>query len=245
MDEIAVELTEIIDSIDEGDRGEFLNDDNTAFVPKEFAAKLAEIYADISSPELLGLQGYAALIDAKAGKAAKLKYIFEHKEVNWASVDGNAPYAKGKIVAYVKTLHETYSFPENSFEAKMVCADKLMTEEKAVKRDVKEKSYALHMKTKETIEGLSDEQVLDLLRLKWIVPLCASLRAMPDAIIDTLEKAAQALADKYAVTYLELDEQIQKSEEALSSMIDDLTGSEYDMKGLAEFKALIAGESDE
>lgn len=212
---------------------------------KEFAAKLAEIYADITSPELLGLQGYAALIDAKAGKAAKLQYIFEHKEVNWAFVDGNAPYTKGKVAAYMKTLHEAYSFPEDSFEAKMVCADKLMTEEKAVKKDVKEKSYALHMKTKETIEGLRDEQVLDLLRLKWIVPLCASLRAMPDAIIDTLEKAVQALADKYAVTYLELDEQIQKSEEALSSMIDELTGNEYDMKGLAEFKALMAGESDE
>ena len=245
LDEIAAELTEIIDSIDEGDRGEFLNDDNTAFVPKEFAAKLAEIYADISSPELLGLQGYAALIDAKAGKAAKLQYIFEHKEVNWAFVDGNAPYTKGKVAVYMKTLREAYSFPEDSFEAKMVCADKLMTEEKAVKKDVKEKSYALHMKTKETIEGLSDEQILDLLRLKWIVPLCASLRAMPDAIIDTLEKAAQALADKYAVTYLELDEQIQKSEEALSSMIDELTGNEYDMKGLAEFKALLQGDANE
>lgn len=245
LDEIAAELTEIIDSIDEGDRGEFLNDDNTAFVPKEFATKLAEIYTDISSPELLGLQGYAALIDDKAGKAAKLQYIFEHKEVNWAFVDGNAPYTKGKVAAYMKTLREAYSFPEDSFEAKMVCADKLMAEVKTLKKDVKEKTYALHMKTKETIEGLSDEQVLDLLRLKWIVPLCASLRAMPDAIIDTLEKAAQALADKYAVTYLELDEQIQKSEEALSSMIDELTGNEYDMKGLAEFKALIAGESDE
>ena len=127
----------------------------------------------------------------------------------------------------------------------MVCADKLMTEEKAVKKDVKEKSYALHMKTKETIEGLSDEQVLDLLRLKWIVPLCASLRAMPDAIIDTLEKSAQTLADKYAVTYLELDEQIQKSEQVLSSMIDELTGNEYDMKGLAEFKALLKGDANE
>ena len=124
----------------------------------------------------------------------------------------------------------------------MVCADKLMAEEKAVKKDVKERAYALHMKTKETIEGLSDEQVLDLLRLKWIVPLCASLRAMPDAIIDTLEKAVQALADKYAVTYLELDEQIQKSEEALSDMIDELTGNEYDMKGLEQFKSLLTGE---
>lgn len=245
LDEIAAELTEIIDSIDEGDRGEFLNDDNTAFVPKEFATKLAEIYADISSPELTALQGYVALMDAKAGKAAKLQYIFEHEEVNWESVDGNAPYAKGKVAAYMKTLREAYSFPEDSFEAKMVCADKLMAEEKAVKKDVKERSYALHMKTKETIEGLSDEQVLDLLRLKWIVPLCASLRAMPDAIIDTLEKAAQALTDKYAVTYLGLDEQIQKSEEALSSMIDELTGNEYDMKGLAEFKVLLKGDANE
>mgnify|MGYP000665321634 CR=1 FL=1 len=71
LDEIAAELTEIIDSIDEGDRGEFLNDDNTAFVAKEFAAKLAEIYGDISSPELDGLQGYLELLDAKAGKAEK------------------------------------------------------------------------------------------------------------------------------------------------------------------------------
>lgn len=42
LDEISSELAEIIDSIDEGDRGEFLNEDNTAFVAKEFADKLAE-----------------------------------------------------------------------------------------------------------------------------------------------------------------------------------------------------------
>ena len=53
------------------------------------------------------------------------------------------------------------------------------------------------------------------------------------------------MADKYSVTYLELDEQIQKSEEALSSMIDELTGNEYDMKGLAEFKALLKGDANE
>lgn len=53
------------------------------------------------------------------------------------------------------------------------------------------------------------------------------------------------MADKYAVTYLELDEQIQKSEQVLSSMIDELTGNEYDMKGLAEFKALLQGDANE
>lgn len=142
----------------------------------------------------------------------------------------------------MKSLQAAYAFPEDSFEAKMVNADKLMTEEKAVKKETKEMTEALHLKTKETIEGLSDEQVLDLLRLKWIAPLCASLRTMPNAIISSLETAVQTLADKYAVTYLELDEQIEKSEKALSDMIDELTGDDYDMKGLEEFKSLLMGE---
>lgn len=242
LEEIAAELTEIIDSIDEADRGDFLNDDNTAFVAKEFAIKLTEIYADISTPELVELQGYLDLLANGGGKAAKLQYIAEHHAVNWTAIEGSIPYANGKVAAYMKSLQAAYTFPEDSFEAKMVSADTLMTEEKAVKKEAKEMAEALHLKTKETIEGLSDEQVLDLLRLKWIAPLCASLRAMPDSIITSLETAVQTLADKYAVTYLELNEQLQKSEKALSDMIDKLTGNEYDTKGLEEFKSLLMGE---
>ena len=243
--EIAAELAELIDSIDEGERGDFLNDDNTAFVAKELAIKLAEIYADISTPELAGLQGYVDLLNTKAGKAAKLQYIADHGEVNWASVEGNTPYTKGKMAVYMMKLRSTYTFHEDTLEAKLIKADGLLAEEKRVKKETREMAAALHLKTKETIEGLSDEQVLNLLHLKWIVPLCAALCAMPDSIIASLENAVQALADKYAITYLELGEQIEKSEKELSDMIDELTGNEYDMKGLAEFKALMAGESDE
>ena len=240
--EIAVELTEIIDSIDEADRGDFLNDDNTAFVAKEFALKIAEIYADISTPELAELQGYLDLLASGASKVAKLEYIAIHRDVNWDAIEVNIPYAKNKVVAYMKRLHASYVFPEDSFEAKMVSADKLMVEEKAVKKEAKEMEDTLHLKTKATIEKLSDEQVLDLLRLKWIAPLCASLRAMPDVIIASLENAVQTLVNKYAVTYLELGEQIQKSEKALSDMIDELAGNEYDIKGLQELKSLLVGE---
>lgn len=245
LDEIAAELTELIDSIDEGDRGDFLNEDNTAFVAKEFAAKLAEIYGDVSSAELDGLQGYLDLLDAKAGKAKKIDYINTHLEVNWTNVEGNSPYTKGKVFVYVKALRAAYTFPEDSFEGKMVLADTLMTEEKSVKRETKEMADALHLKTKETIEALSDGQVLDLLRLKWIAPLCVSLRAMPNTIVVGLEKAVQTLVDKYAVSYLELNKQIEASEAALAGMIDDLTGSEFDMKGLEEFQSLLKGEKDE
>lgn len=242
LDEIAAELTEIIDSIDEADRGDFLNEDNTAFVAKEFAAKITEIYADISTPELSELQGYLDLFVTGAGKAAKLQYIEDHNAVNWTAIEGNSPYAKGKVVAYMKQLQATYVFPEDSFETKMVEVDKLMTEEKTVKKEAKEMADTLHLKTKETIEGLSDEQILDLLRLKWIAPLCVTLRAMPNAIITSLENAVQTLVDKYAVTYLELGEKIEKTEKYLSDMIDELTGNEFDMKGLEQFKSLLTGE---
>ena len=40
----------------------------------------------------------------------------------------------------------------------------------------------------------------------------------------------------------ELDEQIKASETALADMIDELTGSEFDMKGLSEFQSLVKGE---
>lgn len=146
------------------------------------------------------------------------------------------------MAVYIMKLRSAYTFQEDTLEAKLIKADSLLAEEKLVKKEAREMAAALHIKTKETIENLSDEQVLDLLRLKWIAPLCASLRAMPEAIINSLEKKVQALVDKYAVTYLELGEQIQESEKALSAMIDELTGNEYDMKGLAEFKTLLAGE---
>lgn len=240
LDEISAELTEIIDSIDEADRGDFLNDDNTAFVAKEFTAKITEIYADISTPELSELQGYLDLCAIGAGKAAKLQYTADHTAVNWAAIEGNAPYAKGKVVAYMKQLQATYVFPEDSFEAKMVEADKLMAEEKSVKKEAKEMADALHLKTKETIEGLSDEQVLDLLRLKWIAPLCVALRAMPNAIITILESTVQSLVDKYSLTYKELARRMKDMKNTLSNMTRELVGDEYAINGLAEFDTLLS-----
>ena len=239
---ISSELTALIDSIDEADRGSFLNNDNTAFVARELEAKLAELYADVSSPELAALQAYAGLLNARAGKAAKLQYIADHPCVNWSAIEGSAPYSKGKVAAYMKALRAGYSFPEGSLEETLVRADRLISEEHLVRRTAREMELRLHLKTKDTIEALSREQVLELLRLKWIAPLCAALAAIPDSIVAGLEKAVQALADKYAVTYVDLGRQIRQSQQALSGMIDGLDGSEYDRRGLAELKALLAGE---
>ena len=46
---------------------------------------------------------------------------------------------------------------------------------------------------------------------------------------------------KYETTYNELETQINETESQLCSMIDDLEGDEFDMKGLSALKALLQG----
>lgn len=129
-----------------------------------------------------------------------------------------------------------------SYEAKILKVADLIVEEKALKAQIKTDTEKLHLLTKKTIENLTDAQVYELLELKWITPLVDSLHNLPEQIINELAAKVQALADKYATTYKEVVEQILETEKSLTALIDDLTGSDFDMQGLAEFQTLLKGE---
>ena len=132
--------------------------------------------------------------------------------------------------------------PEESYKAKIIQANKLIFEDKALKKAVKEAAIALHLKTKATIEGLTDEQVNKLLQLKWIAPLASELAAMPSVVISQLTSQVQALADKYAETYSQVANQIKTTQQELAEMMSELTGNEFDLQGLAELTNLLKGE---
>lgn len=132
--------------------------------------------------------------------------------------------------------------PEEKYKARIIRASKLIDEEKALKKAVKEAALALHLKTKTTIEGLADEQVNNLLNLKWIAPLCNELAAMPSSVITQLTSKVQTLADKYAVTYSQVTSEIKTAEQELAEMMDELKGNEFDQQGLAELTNLLKGE---
>ena len=245
LTEIEGEYEEIIDDLSEEEKeGNYLNDDNTAFVPAGLKAKVKEIYDDVDSDELRALMGYIALWDQRASKGDKLRYIDEHTEADWGAIEGSGVYAKGKVQARIKALKQAYSFPEASFETKMIRAEALMEEEKTVKKEAKELAAALHLHTKEVIEDLEDDQVLEFLELKWIAPLADNLNGMPGAIIDTLTKKVEELSKKYATTLKDIDAEIDETEKVFRSMLGDLTGNEYDMRGLAELKSLLGGDED-
>ena len=120
--------------------------------------------------------------------------------------------------------------------------DLLSNEEKNLKKTVKTEEAELHLNTKSFIEALSDEQAEDLLCEKWITPIVSGLTRLPESIVNSLVGKLDALAKKYDTTFFDVETQIRNTEESLSSMLDELTGNEFDMQGLAELKKLLGGE---
>ena len=159
------------------------------------------------------------------------------------SKDGFVNSEVGKAAkAFLKEQKDSkVKFEQESYEAKIIKANKLIDEEKALKKAVKEAQIALHLKTKTTIEGLTDEQVNELLHLKWIAPLSQELAAMPNAVITQLTNKVQALADKYAVTYSQVANEIKTTEQELAEIMGELTGNEFDQQGLDELTSLLKG----
>lgn len=129
-----------------------------------------------------------------------------------------------------------------AFISKLEVVERLQREEKELKTKIKNEVVKLQMITKEKIEKLSDEEVYILLEKKWIDPLITSLHKLPDRIIDELIDKIQAIKKKYETTYFEIEEQIRETKQLLCSMIDEIEGNEFDMKGLSEFKSLLLGE---
>lgn len=158
----------------------------------------------------------------------------EEKELEFAGEDSF-------VFAEVRKFIKSDNIDEETRQ-KLQSVAELNDEERALKKDIKNKSDFMHIKTKEIIEGLSYEQIISLLKAKWIEPLIQNLMQLPERIVSELCASIEALAKKYDSTLSDVQSDIESTQSALSSMIDELQGSDYDMQGLAELKKLLGGE---
>ncbi len=240
--DIVAELEEVIESLSEEDgEDKVLNDAGDKFVSGELSNEIKEQLNDVQTDEIQTLNEYLALLDAKAKKPQKQAFVEEHPEVNWSEIEPNkdGTYGKGKVNSYLAGLRSSFEFPEHTFAYKLLKARSLMDEDKVLKDTIRDDSAALHTKTKETIEKLSNDQVNELLEAKWVLPLGKSLHELPEQQIEELTDKLQALVEKYKTTYADNAREIQRTEGELAGMIDDLEGSELDMQGLAELKSFL------
>lgn len=144
------------------------------------------------------------------------------------------------VTAELKKALKSDTIEHETME-KLRTANDIITEEKELKSDIKRLSAQLEIKTKETIENLTDDKARELLKEKWITPIVENLIKLPDNIVNDLVSKIDYLAKKYETTFEQVEKEIERTEKELCSMIDELCGNEFDMLGLSEFKKLIGG----
>ena len=155
----------------------------------------------------------------------------EEKEADFVNED---TFVFAEVTKAVK--NETY---EEETLKKLKKVLDLYAQEKSLKAQVKKDTAVLTQKTIDTIETLSDDQIIMLLKEKWIKPFTSSLMNIVQNITGDLVTKLEELAKKYQTTFAHVQKEINETQNALCTMIDDLTGSKADMEGLAEFKKLL------
>jgi type I restriction enzyme M protein len=156
--------------------------------------------------------------------------------------DDNDAFVMKNVKRVVKELKQDGSGDALALAGVLTKAEALSKEEKGLKSDVKKETEALHLKTKDVIESLDDDQVRTLLQKKWIRPICEGIDALPETLLSDFAKQVQALADKYADTLEDIENEIQETEKSLSSMLSELTGDEFDMAGIRQLQKMLGGE---
>ena len=155
-------------------------------------------------------------------------------------------FVPAKVKAVAKALRKELgpeARQEGSLPERLDSVARLIDEERTLKKSLKAARTSLDERAKEAIEDLDDDQARLLLSTKWIDPLVSRLSSMPDTTVGTLVDTLNALSDKYATTYADIDAQIQSAEEELVGMLGELAGDEFDMAGIRELASLLGGEA--
>ena len=187
------------------------------------------------------------LTDERDGIEAELATIIEGlseedrtdlSDVLNAKEDG---FLKTDLNKAVKALPKDQQWPEGSVEAIQVEAKRLLDHLTKVKSQQKKAVEELDVKTHETIENLTDDQVVEVLSRKWVAALMVQLALLPSLALRELADQVQHLQDKYATPLTKLDTQIATTERRLLASLDQLTGADADMQAVAALKQILGG----
>lgn len=111
----------------------------------------------------------------------------------------------------------------------------LWDEKSKLDKALKAERKALEEKTITHIQNLTDEDVKRYLELKWVDPVMIKIFANVNDASFIIDKV-KALAQKYATSYNDLNAQLIDAQRELAGLISDLTGDEFAIEGLNEFK---------
>lgn len=238
------ELFETIPEEEHGTDEECItNAAGTAFKVGGVTNRLKRLLQDVTSDEIEGLEEYLDL-------TTKQKKDFEtaHPMFGWEEMEAATPRSKSgvfgkpatlKRIAYLK---KQAKFAEDSIEAQLIEADELLTAISSRKKIIEVREDEIHEQTRALIPSLSDDQVIELLRKKWIMPLISGIAAVPSEIVNELLDKVRHLQNKYATTLLDIETGIVRTQSELAETMAGLTGNDTDMAGISALIEMFGGE---
>jgi type I restriction enzyme M protein len=181
--------------------------------------------------QLAKIQSLSERIEAINGEIDAIKDEFDTDEQEvYLDSEKDGALDKKKITADAKPKADV----EDETKQKLVQIVTLWDEQGKAKKQLVNEVANLVTSTKQKIESLDMHEINHLLYLKWILPITSAIESMPDAIIQALADALQALKEKYAVTYNDIEQQLTTSHKTLAELIGQLTGDEFAIEGLNE-----------
>lgn len=117
---------------------------------------------------------------------------------------------------------------------------KLNDKAKAIRKEIAKLTKELEEKTIKKIEGLTDSEINELLEEKWILPLCTSLNEMPGKVVENFISSLTKMTEKYSETLSSIGNEIKQTQIELFELMDELTGNDFDLKGLENLKGILA-----
>ena len=158
-----------------------------------------------------------------------LESLTEDEAQEYMEGDDTPKPDKAKIKKDAKAKGDDVE-PETKEKLQKLAA--LWDEQTKLNKSLKEARQTLTDKTIEYIQGLSDDSAKMWISEKWVTPVMEGIADTPDNICAELEKAVDAMSQKYATSYHDLNEQLVKAQDELSGLISQLEGDESSIAGL-------------
>jgi type I restriction enzyme M protein len=187
------------------------------------------------------------LDEFESEKTSLLELIDPNDKSELINEDGNivAKKLNAVISKIKKELKNGAEFEEDTYEDIIIKINEINESIKSSKKEKKALQEKLITDTKTKIESLTEEEAIYNLVNKWINPLCDKLNYLSNEVVNNLAEKIDYLNTKYMVTYEEITKNIEVSKTNLSSMMYDLKGNQFDMKGINKFIKIMNGDNNE
>lgn len=112
-----------------------------------------------------------------------------------------------------------------------------ITNEKQINKTTKELTKELNENIKTKIELLTDDEIVELLKIKWI----KLFDGLENELVKEITNNIENLINKYQNSFIELNNQTKKISHELCNLINELNCNDKDIDNLNEFKKILEG----